>query len=969
MKKPCLAFQLTALAVMALTLLSHASAQQAPPASVAHVLAQYSEAELAAMKKSCAEAPMPARGAAALSRLSAEQLEDARAFLCPGPSQEGIQGASGPLGLSGEEVNAGRDILKSRETPGKEADAAQPAKPAAAGGAAKSLFNRFRTTASYQDIDTELTPFGYDFFATTSLAELRPRSDMSAAPEYLIGPGDEVAVSFWGRVNGNYSAVVDRDGNINIPQMGPLHVAGMRFDQMKSYLSDRAEQIIGAKINVTLGSLKTIQVFVLGDVKRPGSYALGSFSTITTALLAAGGPSDIGSLRSVELRRANQVVEEMDFYRFLLKGDKSRDRVLQSGDVVFVHPVGPLVGVAGNVKRPAIYELKGEASLSEVLQLAGGIIPSAYTQQIQVERIQKNERQVVIDLNDGTLEQSRGFPLENGDLVKIFPIVDKDLNAVYLEGNVKRPGKYELKPGMRLRDVIKSPDDLLKDTHLEYALIKRLSPPNLRTELVPFNLGKLLLGGDEAENLELMPRDTVHVFSKWLFSDRPKVTVEGEVRKSGSIDLEDNMMVKDAVLAAGGLTRDAYLEDAEIYRVDRESMALSMERFNLRKALEGDPVHNLALRDRDRIVVHSMWEYLYKRTVRVEGEVRNPGVYTYANGMKVSDLVFAAGNVLESAYLGEAEISSHVLEDGKLAVVKREAVNLRKALEGDPAHDVELSPYDLLFVRQLEDWGEKKFVTISGEVPFPGKYMIKKGERLSSLIRRAGGYTEMAYLRGAVFTRESVKAIQQKQLNEMVRRLEMELLSSGGEAIAASQSPDEAKVLEIETRQKKALLEKLRHLEAQGRMTIRLDSPERLEGSEFDVVLEDGDALRVPANPQSVQVIGSVFNQSSFLYRSDMDLNDYIAMSGGYTDNADKSNTYILKVDGTAARPEGGKFLGINWNSGSNRWEPTTPRVEPGDTIVVPEKIDKIAWLRETKDITQILYQIAVTAGVLIVAF
>jgi polysaccharide export outer membrane protein len=406
------------------------------------------------------------------------QSPEAQAISPEQPSPAGQEALNPPVegagleGLSEEEITKGREMLRQREEAGEKAAEVKDnggQKTVIKEEGPGSLFDRYLQVGPYQDIDTNLRPFGYEFFSTASLRVMTPRRDIPVSSDYVVGPGDEVKVLLWGRVNARYDLVVDRDGNVTMPQIGPLHVAGMSFDQMKGFLVKEAEQIVGANINVTMGDLKSIQVFVLGDVRMPGSYALDSFSTITTALLAAGGPTEIGSLRRVELKRVGRTVTVLDFYDFLLKGEKSADRVLKSGDIVFVPTVGPLVGIAGNVKRPAVYELKDKFDLMSLFDLAGGIIPTAYTEQIQVERIKRNERQVVIDIDDRDLSGAKDFMLQDADLVKVFPIVDRDQNAVYLRGNVKRPGKYEFKPGMRVSGLIKDSTELLKDTYFGYA--------------------------------------------------------------------------------------------------------------------------------------------------------------------------------------------------------------------------------------------------------------------------------------------------------------------------------------------------------------------------------------------------------------------------------------------------------------------------------------------------------------------
>ncbi len=915
-----------------------------------------------------------------------------------------------------------------------------------------SLFDRYRIVSPYQDINTNLKPFGYDFFLTASSHGMTPRKDIPVSADYVVGPGDEVKVQLWGRVNGQFNLVIDKDGNISLPSMGPIRVAGMTYEQMAKYLIEQSEKIIGANINVTMGSLKTIQVFVLGEVVKPGSYAIDSFSTIVSAIIAAGGPTGIGSLRKVELKRNNKTIVTMDLYDFLLNGNKSKDMVLQAGDIIFVPTVGPLVGVAGNVKRPAIYELRDKTDLQNLFDLAGGIIPTAYTQQIQVERVIKGERQVVIDINDKNLSKSKDFMLQDADLVKIFPIMDRDVNSVYLIGNVKRPGKYEYKPGMRVSDIIRDGSEVLKETYYDYALIKRQKLPDMSTELVPFDIGKVLFNKDASNNIELLPHDNIYVFSKWFFKLKPVVSITGEVKHAGHFSLADNTTVKDVILAAGdltmdaylkkaelirinhkrefstiyfdvakamagdpaenlmiqdedrivihsiwenkwkefvsvsgevkkrlnteltqgmtvadlvfkagGLTRDTYLDEAELYRTDWRTKEITLKRINLKKALAGDPENNIPLKDFDNLVVHSVWEKLYKKTVTINGDVSRPGQYQYAENMTVGDLIFTAGNVLESAYLGDAEITSQVLENGKSIKIEHKDINLQKALNGDPENNVCLKPYDTLVVKRIQDWGTSGIVQITGEVRFPGKYVIGKGERMSSLIERAGGYTDKAFLRAAVFTRTNVQKMQQQNLTEMIRRLEMELSASSAVRASTISSPEEAQAKQIEVQQQHQFIDSLKNVKTTGRMTIVFTPVNILKGSENDIQLQDGDSLYFPQNTNVVNVSGAVMNQGSYIYSGGKSYKDYIAMAGGFSNYADESDVYVLKADGSAQKLSSG----FSWNPFKSNPE-NGKEIESGDTIVVPQELERTAWLRDVKDITQVLANVAITAGVVL---
>jgi len=961
-----------------------------------------------------------------------------------------------------------------------------------------SFFEKSRMVGKYQDIDLQLLPFGYEFFKDAAVGVVTERKDVPVPATYVVGPGDEVKIMLWGRVNAQYNLTIDRNGSINIPSIGPLYVAGMTFEKMSTYLIQQATQIVGANIDVSMGALKTIPVFILGDVKRPGAYTIGSFSTITDALLMAGGPTEIGSMRNVQLRRKDRIVTTFDLYSLLLRGDKSADAVLRAGDVVFVPVSGPLVGIAGNVKRPAIYELKENHNLHNALELAGGILPSAYTQQIQISRIQKNQREVVVDIDDRHMQKAEAFHLQDADLVKIFTIVDKDQNSVYLEGNVKKPGRYEFRKGMKISDLIKDNADLLDETYYDYALVKRLILPQRSTQLVPFNLGKIILNHDKQENLELHPEDRVYIYSKWLFKEKPHVTIEGEIRglcsssfedvyneperdsstfkgsygksdrgsagfkspygksesgsssfkysndqsdimayleaideelkedyegnkellfkiksindelkkgenapirdimeirdeakrkgnlslvenldailkkikKSCKLELADGMTVRDAILNSGGLTNNYFMDRAEIIRVN-EKKAYTTLYFNVAKAMSGDAAENLALQHKDTIVIHSIYEYEPQRIVYVDGEISRPGIYQYTINMTVRDLVFKAG-LLESAYLNEAEVSSQVVLGGKIVQTEYRKLNLKEALQGNPAHNVVLRPHDRLMIKRITNWRETRIVEVAGEVNYEGKYVIKKGDKLSSLIERAGGYTEEAYLRGAVFTREKVREMQQKSIEEMADRLEKELLSATAVAASTALNAEEVVAKKAEMEQKKALIENMRKAKALGRMTIRLAHLRLLKGSEYDFELEDGDKLYIPELSSTVGVVGAVMSQGAHVFSSKADYQDYIDMCGGYSSYADKSKVFILKVDGSARKAHRGV---INWNEKNDRMEMAafseadTYHVEPGDVIAVPEDFARVAWLREIRDITQILMNTAVASGNLVLLF
>jgi len=374
------------------------------------------------------------------------------------------------------------------------------------------------------------------------------------------------------------------------------------------------------------------------------------------------------------------------------------------------------------------------------------------------------------------------------------------------------------------------------------------------------------------------------------------------------------------------------------------------------------------LQDMDQIIIHSIWENNPKKSVFVAGDVNNPGAFKFTENMTVRDLIFKAGNVLDSAYLDEAEITSVEIVGGRMGKLAHKNINLRKALEGDALHNLTLAPNDRLLVKRITDYQNVRFVNLSGQIAFAGRYPLKRGEKLSALIERAGGYTPQAYLRGAYFTRERVRQLQQKGLEEFTDRMEKELLSAGAAQLSTAASPEEIASKKAELEQKQIFIANFKKVKATGRMTIYLADTKAMKGTEYDFELEDGDSLDIPEKNSVVNVVGSVMTQGSHLYFVKLSYQDYIDATGGYSYYADQDNVFIMKVDGSA-RKVSKSFIG--WSPWRSRWEMTAyggeiRQIEPGDTIVVPEKAERIAWMRDIKDITQILMNIAVVAGIAI---
>jgi protein involved in polysaccharide export with SLBB domain len=728
-------------------------------------------------------------------------------------------------------------------------------------------------------VSGNLTQFGYDVFERP-VSTFSPVTNVPVGPDYVVGPGDTFTVTLWGRINTQYAVEIDRNGQITLPEVGVLNVSGMTLKAMQDYLQDQlARKQTDFKMAVTMGRLRTIKVFVVGEADIPGSYTVSSLSTVINALFAAGGPSKNGTLRDIRLLRSKEKSLHIDLYDYLLGGDKSDDARLQDGDTIFIPLIGPVVGIAGNVKRPAIYEMAKQMTLREVLDLAGGVNYAGWLQQVQVERVENHKRRIVVDFNMAepagiSGKQVGDTIIQDGDLIKVFSVSPFEQNVVQLAGHVVRPGKYEWKPAMRLRDVITSYAVVLPQANMEHAEIERLVEPDYHPIIIPFKPGKLL-EGDASENIELARFDTIR-----------------------------------------------------IYR----------------------------------------WDEKGKRSVSVAGEVYRPGEYRFIPGMRLSELLDAAGGPQKNAYLKTAELTRRHISQSGMQIEKKD-INLEEVFAGNPAQNIELQDYDYLIVRSIPELEFDRMAVISGQVRFPGVYPVQRGETLSSLIERAGGFTKKAYLRGAVFTRESAKVIQKQRLEELINQIEESVLTSAGKGADVILDEATTKAQEASVRAKRELLTKLRAVRIDGRVVVKLAAAEQFKGSKYDMELERGDSLFVPETPGIVSVLGEVYNATSLLYEKDRTVAYYLQKVGGPTGDADKKHISVIKADGSVVSIAQNDPDSVYWDSESHQWNFggfMGIRLNPGDTIVVPRKMDQFLWLQTTKDLTTILFQAALATGVIL---
>lgn len=712
-----------------------------------------------------------------------------------------------------------------------------------------------------------LEPFGYSLFEQQA-ARLQPDRTAPVAADYVVGFGDTLRIQLYGSQNVSYDLPVERNGTVLFPEIGPISVAGLNYTSVQQLIGNRVrEQFIGTQVSVTLGELRTLQVFVVGDVKEPGSYAVDPMSTITTALALSNGVARAGSLRNIQLKRKGELIQTLDVYDLLLRGDTRTDVRLQAGDVVFVPPVGSRVSIAGEVRRPAIYEFRGRTSVSDVLGLAGGLKSTAYQAGVRVERQQPDAGIRIIDADQET-PAGRELRVADGDVLLVPAGLSSRQQSVKLIGNVERPGDYEWRQGLKIADLIVDSRQLRDGSDLNYLLIRREVVPNGELTVLSADIEAAWRAPAGPDNLRLQPRDTVYVFD---------------------LDVGRDHVVNPLI-----------------------------EELNLRSSRASPlPVASIG------------------------GQVNAAGRYPLEPGMRVSDLVRAAGGLEESAYLKEAELARYAIIDGESRKAELVTVDLDSALNGDNASDVVLQPFDYLNIKTIPRWREQSDVEILGEVIFPGRYPVRQGETLKSVLQRAGGVTELASEEGSVFTREVLKEREREQLVELANRVESDLAS------LSLSDPSQSEAISIG----QALLKQLREAQPVGRLVIDVQGV--LDGTAPDVTLRDGDRLIIPVKAQEVTVLGEVQYRTSHLYESHRSRDDYIDMSGGMTRRADAKRTYVVRANGEVVVGNRSLFFARQ----------SATEIRPGDTIVVPVHTDKVRALTLWTSATQILYNLAIAAA------
>jgi protein involved in polysaccharide export with SLBB domain len=714
---------------------------------------------------------------------------------------------------------------------------------------------------------SKLRRFGSDTFLERGLASRQMTVDIPIGPDYILGVGDGLTINLWGGVSQSFSRTVDREGKIALPEAGTIVVAGLSLERAQALVqSALSQQFRDAKVAVTVARLRTVRVYVVGDVQRPGGYDISSLSTSLNALYAAGGPTSIGSLRIARHYRGKELVREVDLYDFLLRGVRPDADRIEDGDTILISPVGRQVAVAGMVKRPAIYELKDETKLSDVLNDAGGLLVSAALTHVTIERVEEQGHRTTLNVNlpeGSTVESSRklldAFAIQDGDRVAVAPILPYSEKVIYVEGHVVRPGKFPYHDDLKLNDVLRSYQDLLPEP-ADRGEIIRLMPPDLRPEAIDFNVPDVLAGNDQ---VHLQPFDTIRVLGRYE-ADAPKV--------------------------------------------------------------------------------------------QVHGEVLHPGTYPLSQGMTVAQLVRMAGGFNRAALLDDADLASYDIKDGKQVLSRRDKVNIGEAVKNvDSRADVPLKPGDVLTIHQISGWNDiGSSVRLEGEVSYPGPYGIQEGERLSSVLKRAGGLRPTAYPTGAVLVRNQVKELEDKSRNELIHQIET--TSAGAKLAPSLSAQDDAATLQLLIQQQKEVVERLRNQPALGRLVIKISADiASWEGTPADIELRSGDILTIPKKPGFVLVSGQVYNASAITYVPGKNAGWYLKRAGGSTEGGNMKEVLVIRANGLVVGRRSGEW----YDSGV-----LETKLEPGDVVVVPQKVfGGSATLRNLFASAQILSSVGFAAA------
>lgn len=738
-------------------------------------------------------------------------------------------------------------------------------------------------------------------------------------PDYVIGPGDEIRIRVWGQVNFRADDRVDRAGEIYLPQIGPVHVAGMPFSDLDSHLREAIARVYrNFDLTADIGQIRAIQVYLAGEARQPGVYTVSSLSTLVDALFAAGGPSTSGSLRDIQLRRAGQTVTDFDLYSLLIHGDKTKDVPLQNGDVIYIPAVGAQVAVTGSVRNPAIYELHAGETLGDLIADAGGASVIASEARISIERIDDHRDRSAMEI--AWDRAGLAIPLAPGDLIRVLSIVPMYQKTVTLRGNTANPGRFAWHPGMRLSELIPDKESLVTRNYWwRRAQLGLPAPdfeplrnfPNLRQPSSPVELNRRRFLGPQS-NAAALPAGTASGQSDGALDQN----------STGSIPADQSQYEQNA------LSQDLYGQG------DSENPAGIPSRGQMPPNLPASQrASNSSLAIEQAQLAPQTADLERTRVGRIAPEID----WDYA------DIERLDANSLKPAVIP--------FDLGKLV------------LQHDASQNLLLEPGDVVSIFSQNDIlvplaQQTKFVHLEGEFVHAGVYTVKPGEKLRELVRDAGGLTPNAYLYGSEFTRQSTRLVQQQRMDEYIRTLALQI-QRGNLALASSpvtSSQDLASGAAAQNSEQQ-LLSNLRQMRATGRIVLEFRAGSSGIAAIPDITLEDGDRFIVPPIPSSINVVGAVYDQNSFLYEGSRRAGTYLHLAGGPDRDADTKHIFIIRADGSViARAAENGIWGNEFDN---------LHMNPGDTIVVPEKTFKPSALRGFLDWSQLFSQFALGAAAL----
>ncbi len=772
-----------------------------------------------------------------------------------------------------------------------------------------------------------LEPFGYDVLSGTPL-DYTPVDDLPVPNDYVMAPGDEVQIQLYGTVTQKMSLIIDREGNINFAKYGPVAVAGETFGKMREHISSFVKQkAIGANVVVSMGTLRTMQVFIVGEVEQPGAYNVNGLTSIMQALVASGGIKHNGSLRKVQLKRKGKVVSTLDLYDLLIYGDSSGDVRLLAGDTLFVPTKKSNVTIQGQILRPAIYELKGKTTLGRLLATAGGATPNAYLSKVSVRRpTLVGVEQFTLNLAES---KDKRFVVKSGDSVTIAKSSTNLKNAIAVRGEVIRQGALNFTDGMRVNDVITSiQDDLKPNADLNFALIVREKNQLREISVLQFNLGNAISNPGSADNILLNESDQLFVFDNgvelnyWYnqqVNRKAQAKSSPKERSSESLDNETGAIIfNDDVTKLRVQSEDAVSKAEYVQQSSREQLLTPII---------------------ERLKAQSNFEHP-AQLVTITGAVKFPGTYPFAVNQNIKQLIQAAGGLTERAYIKRAVVTRNIGSNDNYTN-KHYPFSLERAMNGEDGL-MDLQAQDSVMIKTQPNWQRDMIIELQGEVMFPGTYTFERGETLEDIIERAGGLTQFAYAEGSVFSRERLKRQEQERLRLLNVQLKQEIagLALRRQSSSASYTSSPSEAMQV--------ADELSNTQAMGRLVI--DLVDAIKGdSSANIMLEKGDKLYVPAVNPTISIMGEVQFASNHTFRPEMSVEQYLTAAGGTKKQADTDRIYIVRADGSVMLPNNSYWF-------SRKEKP----LQPGDTIIVPIDTDYLDGLSTLTSATQILYQIGV---------